>query len=612
MGNEVYRDTTGIYFTFPDIDLPADLAQEICRRVEGIEMELAPRVAVEGVLGTFAGKQLTRILADQRERARRELARPFAPENLAPDWRVLWEDLPSGRWEVCPVCRLRPMKEGTEACGHCLDRRRSRIQTWLREPRQTIWMDEIADHNGRVALLVGKFGLEDWLSGDLVQTMLVKAEENNPAGCIPKNPSPARLRRVWKTCWRFWTETVEGEILAKHTYGEGVEGIEVRSARLVVIPDEKSGWEESVPYDGTVGGRAFSLLWREDGRHFLTISNLQLAAGDTKDASEFARKLRGRQVVVADPVDPRLAISFVVQGAVGETDAYAPYLSLPLSPGQFLAFVPAHDALAVAERVYSEYGRQFGKVRNRLPLFLGLVFFQRKTPLTAVMDVARRMLETPLHKETWELQQDPDDGRVEFTNGVRCTVPVTMGDGSEDRWHPYFFVEEFADGTSERRARRFQHNGRWLVHVNDLRRGDRVFIVPSRFAYFYLESTAQRFRFDPERDVLLLDDLQRLTGMWEELRRSPDMSQTKLQAIQALFHSKWQLWRLAETQASEYAKREETFLQLVETTLKRDRLQGVSASDVVSGLFHHCLELHLHILKRKVKEAEDERQATTV
>ncbi|MGB9880163.1 MAG: hypothetical protein ACPLRM_05305, partial [Anaerolineae bacterium] len=46
LGNEVYRDTTGIYFTFPDLDLPADLAQEIRRRVEAVEMELAPRIAV--------------------------------------------------------------------------------------------------------------------------------------------------------------------------------------------------------------------------------------------------------------------------------------------------------------------------------------------------------------------------------------------------------------------------------------------------------------------------------------------------------------------------------------------------------------------------------------
>lgn len=58
-------------------------------------------------------------------------------------------------------------------------------------------MDELADRNGRVALIVGKFDLEDWLSGDLVQTMLVKAIADNPRECVAQEPvagpSAARL-----------------------------------------------------------------------------------------------------------------------------------------------------------------------------------------------------------------------------------------------------------------------------------------------------------------------------------------------------------------------------------------------------------------------------------
>ncbi len=46
LGNEIYRDTTGIYFTFPDIDLIAELNQEIRCRIEEIEPELVPRIQV--------------------------------------------------------------------------------------------------------------------------------------------------------------------------------------------------------------------------------------------------------------------------------------------------------------------------------------------------------------------------------------------------------------------------------------------------------------------------------------------------------------------------------------------------------------------------------------
>jgi hypothetical protein len=71
---------------------------------------------------------------------------------------------------------------------------------------------------------------------------------------------------------------------------------------------------------------------------------------------------------------------------------YTPYLRLLASPDQFLALVPAAAALEIAKNIRQEYQKQFGKVQNRLPLFLGLVFFQRKISLTAVMDTARRML----------------------------------------------------------------------------------------------------------------------------------------------------------------------------------------------------------------------------
>ena len=196
LGNEIYRDSTGIYFTFPDLDLPADLAQEIRRRIESVEMELAPRIAVTMGDGNTATDQLKSILGKARKEALEALAQPFDSQNLSACWQQQWETADDGKWEVCPVCRLRPMREGKEACDTCMKRRQSRIKTWESDPGQTIWIDEIADHNDRVALIVGRFGLDDWLSGDLVQTMLVKAMPGNPNGCVPKNPSPARLRRV--------------------------------------------------------------------------------------------------------------------------------------------------------------------------------------------------------------------------------------------------------------------------------------------------------------------------------------------------------------------------------------------------------------------------------
>jgi len=212
--------------------------------MEKRDHEIAPRIYVYAPNGKNPTEQLKVMLAEGRKKALDDLAYLFDTNNHSPHWESLWKNLnlDDKQYELCPVCRLRPMREGKEACENCLKRRESRMDTWLTSPQNTIWMDEIADENGRVALLVGRFGMDDWLSGDLVQTMLVKAEKNNPAKCTPKNPSPARLRRVWETCQKFWEETVK-DIIDKENYGGGSD---LRCSRLAIIPNH-SNWEEESP-----------------------------------------------------------------------------------------------------------------------------------------------------------------------------------------------------------------------------------------------------------------------------------------------------------------------------------------------------------------------------
>jgi hypothetical protein len=583
LGNEVYRDTTGIYFTFPDMGLPAELAQEIRARVNAVDDELAPRIKVGQADETMASEQLKKLLAEQRNMARTELAQGLTAEMLNAEWQTEWENLSAnGKWELCPVCRLRPMKEGEEACEICVERRGSRVNKWLKNPAQTIWMDEIADHNDRVALIVGKFGLDDWLSGDLVQTMLVKAVENNPDACVPKNPSPARLRRVWETCERFWTGTVD-RILNE---------LKERARWTLDVGELPKDMPDGAVCDGTLNGQAIS-VWRQ-GNHLLTISHVTAEpTGELKVSWEKdGRKLNLAQTIQAANLASEKFLS------------YHPALTLLESPDQFLALIPARDALNVAEKIRGEYEKQFAKVQNRLPLFLGIVFFQRKTPLAAVMDTARRMLATPVTSEQWTVDTDVDNGAVKFTNGVEWKVPTKMGDGTtDDVWYPYFFVEQFADGTPDQRARRFRHNGQWLVHVNDLRAGDVVCVTPSRFAYLFLESTAQRFQFDGAQDGMLLDELPKVIEMWGDLKKS-GITDTGLRGVQALLETKGAAWGAASEELAHLAA---TTLQQANLFKRKDQKRNplpdvVTPKDVTSGRLARCLELYTKILKLRMKE----------
>ncbi len=443
--------------------------------------------------------------------------------------------------------------------------------------------------------------INEHFAGFVVRKDLVKAVKGRPEDYVSKNPSPARLRRVWQTTQAFWDETVVKALLADHPYAAETRVPALRQRRVAVVPQEKGDWREDVPYDGTIDGRPISLLWRGDAQRFITISNLQMAAGEARTIEELVEELKRGHVTVAPADSPRDTPPFTVQEVMPEGDdmgRYAPSLSLVTSPDQFLALVPCHDAVDLAQGIVDHYAEEFARVRNRLPLFLGLVFFPRKLPLQAVIDTARRMLAgVDLKEKSWPLA-NADAGCLTFENGVSWEFPLTMGDGStDDLWYPYFALE----GENQwARELCFEHDGRTYVHVQDLRGGDRVRVYPSRFAYTFLESTAQRFLFDPDKDVLLLEELPSLSKMWSNLRRQDDVTDTKLRGVVALFEAKSREWRVNEAPADSDQQR--AFRELAQTTLAREGLVGVTPEDVVKGRFRRCLDLHLRILRARVKE----------
>ena len=78
--------------------------------------------------------------------------------------------------DLCPVCRIRQIgskEENRGVCSTC-SKRRTRIKGFEanRDPRaaaQTPMLGEIADKSGRVALVVARFGLREWLGGQMVR-----------------------------------------------------------------------------------------------------------------------------------------------------------------------------------------------------------------------------------------------------------------------------------------------------------------------------------------------------------------------------------------------------------------------------------------------------------
>ncbi len=77
---------------------------------------------------------------------------------------------------VCPVCLVRENgnRKGRQApCDVCAKRRRGRLDAWLggKLGSDTIWLNELADANDRIALLTINLDVEPWLGGGGVDSL---------------------------------------------------------------------------------------------------------------------------------------------------------------------------------------------------------------------------------------------------------------------------------------------------------------------------------------------------------------------------------------------------------------------------------------------------------
>jgi len=194
IGNEVYRDETGIYFLVGE-DLGNDLSgsniAELYSDLNDIKEE---------ILDIFKEKSLDEfypaIFLTKASRGLMNLGYLLekAKENfLKADWSkkeidICIEKSESGRAKgICQVCRQRLVfesdrrDEDKNICNVCYENKaRGRIDKWLRNRSgETIWMDELKDKNGRVALVTMKFELQDWLNGDMLNSLFVRKENFN-------------------------------------------------------------------------------------------------------------------------------------------------------------------------------------------------------------------------------------------------------------------------------------------------------------------------------------------------------------------------------------------------------------------------------------------------
>jgi len=668
IASQVYHDEHGLFFIVPEIDdLPPDqflrLIQDLVDqklKTHGID-DIYPHVSISE--RPLRGKQLN---------LGQEIRRLGPPHSsaLKPSTVQMWWQRPST--DVCVVCNLRPQgfvpnatadQSSTSArarkrklCGVCLARRQDRAMNWATKQRAltTIWVDEVADRFGRVAVVVGQFGLEKWLDGTLVESLALGMDENTHQP-VPKFASFPRIQRVWESTQRFWQE-INGELQSEQDKDHPHRLRDARR-RLKLSVQADGPLSSFGTYELRLGETSLSVILVGDKseQSLVSIDNLTYTAGQLNlpanspvDAALNVgawideRRCNGKSWDLQDPPDEAGRGGELYKIRISRTDyedsSYARIIPILAEPRTFMALVPADKALEVVQAIKAKYECEMGKVRNRLPLTLGVVYAGRRTPLAALLDAGRRMLRRPVQEVRAEVETVtppivtdaawPAVREVTLRVGERqitVAVPTVMGDGTTpDHWYPYWQV---ADKPTDR-ARWFTGtDGEHWVHVCDLRAGDAVAFTPSTFDFEYLDTTARRFEVsydgghrrgrDKRQRPYLLGEIEQIEWAWAMVGPLPT---TQIKTLVSLIETKRMDWGQPTGDLALALPADAPFRQLcrdaLATTAWRgngwkdfsDADQGLLERAALSGMLRDALEIHLEIMKEELKKEDQHEQ----
>jgi len=184
IGNIIYENTNGVYFTFPDLttgskELARSCSEEALNIINDISAnELWPFFTLSEPSSTLT------IIANELNFSskKRKIPRMKPILFIKNDDSIPFENPPlftPGEGEdVCPVCKVRLKKREEDRCEVCEKRRKGRLESWFRNRENTIWTDEVADKNNRVALLSLNFNLDKWLNGTMIRTIFSQTFED--------------------------------------------------------------------------------------------------------------------------------------------------------------------------------------------------------------------------------------------------------------------------------------------------------------------------------------------------------------------------------------------------------------------------------------------------
>jgi len=470
-----------------------------------------------------------------------------------------------------------------------------------------------------------------------------------------KNNSFARLRRIWQTTRAFWETFLEEAnqddkaIITTIPYRLQIKGDLLSNDEK----DEQPGLFHA--YDLRLTNSVkLSVVWDPNNKRFITCDNQEYLSKPEqlgKPVIEFLKFLNGELRIESPSGYGRQSKEWgtIIVKNVGEIEnsSYSPVISILAEPRTFMALIPADKAIDVVRSIKTRYEREMGKVRNRLPLHLGVVYFHRRTPLRAALDAGRQMLKYDLGElkdQLWTVESIESastlpeglaKGTRQFDHTIAVTimndddrcltwyVPARMGDGqTDDNWYPYVFIQnDVSDRKRIFKAWRSKSDGTTeessLVHAEELRAGDRVYFSPATFDFHWLDNAGKRFeiayengkrRNQPMRPYLL-DELTIIRQAWDTIAGKNGLTANQIYALRDLIEIKRENWQ----PTLEGNQKDAVFWQFCRDAVINANWEKKPLEEeknrltkwAVSGLLTDVIHLYMGVMKQKPQRGDN-------
>ncbi|OQX19634.1 MAG: hypothetical protein BWK75_05480, partial [Candidatus Altiarchaeales archaeon A3] len=424
------------------------------------------------------------------------------------------------------------------------------------------------------------------------------AEDHLALFLFKKHPSPARLRRIWRTTKEFFDSCIKEIFENGESYITNIrdekdyeELKKLRFSRIQIATEDRKE-VLSGTYEGSIENDISNLVLYYDynRKTFISICNLQ----PHKNIEQKFKELSGKTLKIkSQTTDKASEIFLKIEKIKFDDKKYLPFVEISNFPSKLQVIVPASSAFDIAKKIKEKYETEFSKVRNRLSFHIGIVYMHKKHPIYSALEASERIVDVKRTMEKFEvadIKKKCDVCEITLKNDqdatITITVPTITGDKNVcDNYYPFYIVNEGLN--VKERETYFQTYIRDeenilkvdLVHVKDLKQGDKIMYDPSYFDFQFLDTSARRFEIIINKDTnkrkhdifgkkgpkpYYLEDIDNFTKLWEILNdKSYNITSSQINNLSALLTSKIQEWNLEDKKLDSIPE----FVNLVENSI---------------------------------------------